>query len=117
MKHRKHSLRSARGLTPDYRRLRRQLGRIGYISQGTVLERDPTQPGSRYIWTRKVAAKTVTVALSREQYEWLRRAVSNQRELQRIVGRMQTLSRQVLFRTVSGVERRKSLSKKVLGLI
>ena len=113
----KHSLSSPRGLTPRYRQLRQHLGGIGYISQGTVFQRAPTQQGSRYVWTRKVAAKTVTVALSKEQYEWLRRAVANQRELQRIVERMQTLSRQVLFRTVCGVSRRKTLSKKVLGLI
>jgi len=93
------------------------LARIGYISQGTVFQRTPTQQGSRYVWTRKLAAKTVTVALSKEQYQWLRRAVANQRQLQRIMGRMQALSRQVLFQTISGVVRRKSLSKKVLGLI
>jgi len=109
--------RSPQPLPQGYRRLQRQLGRLGYISQGTVFQRTPTQQGSRYVWTRKVAAKTVTVALSKEQYQWLRRAVANQRELQRIVCRMQALSRQVLFRTVSGVARRKSLSKKALGLI
>jgi hypothetical protein len=43
--------------------------------------------------------------------------VDNQRKLERIVGRMQTLSRQILFETVPGVVRRKRLSKKVLGLI
>jgi len=101
----------------SYRQLQRRLGRIGYISHGTVFQRTPNQQGSRYVWTRKIAAKTVTVALSKEQYQWLRRAVANQRELQRIVRRMQTLSRQVLFRTIRGVPRRKSLSKKALGLI
>jgi len=108
---------SPKAPTSSYRRLQRQLARIGYISQGTVFQRTPTQQGSRYVWTRKLAAKTVTVALSKEQYQWLRRAVANQRQLQRIMGRMQALSRQVLFQTISGVVRRKSLSKKVLGLI
>ncbi len=102
---------------PGYRQLQRQLGRIGYLSQGSVLERPPTQPGSRYVWTRKVKAKTVTVALSTEQYHWLRRAVANQRKLEQIVGQMQVRSRQVLFQTVPGVRHRKSLGKRVLGLI
>ena len=62
-------------------------------------------------------ARTVTVALSREQYQWLKQAVANQRELEQIVQQMQTLSRQVLFETVPGVVRRKRLGKKVLGLI
>ncbi len=101
----------------DYRQLQRQLGAMGYISQGSVFERRPPQQGSRYIWTRKVQAKTVTVALSQEQYRWLRRAVANQRKLARVVERMQKLSRQVLFGSLPGVRRRKSLNKKVLGLI
>ena len=100
-----------------YRQLQRRLARLGYVSQGSVFERGPAQQGSRHVWTRKVRAKTVTVALSPEQYQWLREAVENQRELERIVAEMQTLSRQILFATVPGVVRRKRLSKKVLGLI
>lgn len=101
---------------PQYRQLQRQLARLGYLSQGSVFERAPGQQGSRYVWTRKVKAKTVTVALSPEQYQWFRQAVANQRELERIIRRMQILSRQILFETVPGVVRRKHLGKKVLGL-
>jgi virulence-associated protein VapD len=104
-------------LPPPYRQLRRQLAQVGYVSQGSVFERAPGQQGSRYVWTRKVRAKTVTVALSQEQYHWLKQAVANQRELERIVAQMQTLSRQILFENVPGVVRRKRLGKKVLGLI
>ena len=103
--------------TRDYRQLQRALARIGYLSQGSVFERPPGQQGSRYVWTRKVRAKTVTVALSQEQYQWLKQAVLNQRQLEKIIARMQTLSRQVLFETVPGVVRRKRLGKRVLGLI
>ena len=105
------------GLSQQYHHLQRQLNQLGYISQGSVFERAPGQQGSRYVWTRKVQAKTVTVALSQEQYIWLRKAVASQRKLQRIIEQMQTLSRQVLFDTVPGVVRRKRLGKKVLGLI
>jgi virulence-associated protein VapD len=104
-------------LSQRYRQLQRQLSQLGYVSQGSVFERAPGQQGSRYVWTRKVQAKTVTVALSQQQYLWLRQAVANQRKLQRLVEQMQTLSRQVLFETVPGVVRRKRLPKKVLGLI
>ena len=113
----KNSARPQRRFPRAYRQLQRQLGRLGYVSQGSVLQRAPGQQGSRYIWTRKVRGKTVTVALSPEQYRWLRQAVTNQRELERIVERMQTLSRQVLFGSVPGVVRRKRLGKEVLGLI
>ena len=103
--------------SPQCRQLQRQLAQLGYVSQGSVFERGPGQQGSRYVWTRKVKAKTVTVALSQEQYHWLRQAVANQRQLGRIIRQMQILSRQTLFETVPGVVRRKRLSKKALGLI
>ena len=104
-------------LTREFRQLQRQLLALGYLSQGSVFARSPGQQGSRYVWTRKVRAKTVTVALSEEQYHWLRQAVANQRAFDQIVAKMQTLSRQILFETVPGVTRRKHLGKKVLGLI
>ncbi len=110
-------MKTGASLPPPYRQLQRQLARLGYVSQGSVFERAPGQQGSRYVWTRKVRAKTVTVALSQEQYHWLRQAVANQRELERIVEQMQTFSRHILFENVPGVLRRKRLSKKVLGLI
>ena len=67
--------------------------------------------------TRKVKAKTVTMALSEEQYHWMRQAAANQRELDRIVQQLQIFSRQILFETVPGVVRRKRLGKKALGLV
>ncbi|HEY0722650.1 MAG TPA: DUF6788 family protein, partial [Pyrinomonadaceae bacterium] len=79
-------------MTARYRHLQQQLARVGYLSQGSVFERQPGQQGSRYVWTRKVKAKTVTVALSEPQYHWLRKAVHNQRLLDKIVTQMQTLS-------------------------
>jgi virulence-associated protein VapD len=100
-------------LSPVYGQLQRQLIQLGWISQGTVLERAPGQQGSRYVWTRKVRAKTVTVALSEEQYHWLKQAVANQRKLEEIIQQMQKLSHQILFEKVPGVVRRKRLSKKV----
>jgi len=112
----KNVSRSHKPLPADYRRFQRRLGQTGYLSQGSVFERRPGQQGSPYVWTRKVQAKTVTVALSKKQYQWLRRAIANQRELDRIVHQMQKLSRQVLFDTVPGVIRRKRLGRKVLGL-
>jgi virulence-associated protein VapD len=104
-------------LVQKYRRLQRQLAAIGYVSQGSVFQRSPTQQGSRYVWTRKVRSKTVTVALSQPQFQWLGHAVANQRKLDQLVQQMQTLSHQILFDTVPGVVRRKRLSKKALGLI
>src|SRR5215469_17596150 len=105
-------------LQRQYLQLCGTLADIGYITQGSVLDRSRLQPPrSGYQWTRKLAKKTITVALSREQFLSLRKAVNNRRQLQKTVAKMETLSRQILFGTLPDTRRRKSLPKKVLGLI
>lgn len=102
----------------QYQRLGASLANLGYISQGSVLDRSTLRPPrSGYQWTRKVAGKTITVALSEEQFRALRQAIENRRRLQKIIGKMEKLSRQILFGTLPDTHRLKSLSKKVLGLI
>src|SRR5208283_6068724 len=104
-------------LPHQYRRLRSTLTHIGYVSQGSVLDRSTLRPPrSGYQWTRKLARKTVTVALSPEQFLALRQAIENRRRLQKTIAKMETLSRQILFGTLPDTHRRKSLSKRVLGL-
>ena len=109
------------GASPDRRKtlreLSRQLASTGWISQGYVQDRGPGAGGPCYPWTRKVKGKTVSVALSREQYEWLKEAIENWRAVQKILKEMQRLSREELFQTVPGPKRRKRLTKRVLGLI
>ena len=100
-----------------YGRLREQLAHTGWISEGYVQDRGPGAGGPCYPWTRKVKGKTVSVALSQEQYYWLKEAIANWRKLQTILKEMQRLSRQVLFETLPSPKRRKRLGKKVLGLI
>jgi len=101
----------------QYARLRARLARVGWISEGYVQDRGPGAGGPCYQWTRKVRGKTLSVALSREQYVWLRQAISNWRQVQQNLKEMQRLSREVLFATVPHPPRRKRLGKKVLGLI
>ena len=100
-----------------YDRLRRRLAQAGWMSEGYVQDRGPGAGGPCYQWTRKVRGKTVSVALSQPQYEWLRAAIKEWREIQATLKEMQQLSRQVLFQTVSGPPRRKRLGKKVLGVM
>jgi hypothetical protein len=100
----------------EYARLRAQLADLGWISEGYVQDRGPGAGGPCYPWTRKVKGKTVCVALSKEQYEWLKQAITNWRNVQQILRQMQRLSREELFESVPGPKRRKKLSKKVLGL-
>ncbi len=99
----------------QYARLRARLAKVGWISQGYAQDRGPGAGGPCYQWTRKVKAKTVSVALSKEQYEALAAAIENWREIKEILLEMQGLSRQVIFKTLPNPPRRKRLGKKVLG--
>ena len=101
----------------QYARLRAQLAHLGWISEGYVQDRGPGAGGACYPWTRKVKGKTVCVALSKEQYEWLKQAIANWRTLQKTLRQMQRLSREELFDSIPGPQRRKKLSMKVLGLV
>ncbi len=99
-----------------YAQLRASLARTGWISEGYVQDRGPGAGGPCYQWTRKVKGKTVSVALSKEQYEWLREAIAEWRRVQSALKEMQRLSREVLFENLPNPKRRKRLGKKVLGL-
>ena len=109
---------SADALLHHYQRLSASLAGTGYISQGSVLDRSKLRPPrSGYQWTRKVARKTITVALSQEQFLSLAEAIENRRQLVKTISQMEKLSRQILFKTLPDTHRRKTLPKKVLGLI
>ena len=105
-------------LEEQYDRLRKSLAQIGYISQGSVLARSVATSGrSGYQWTRKVAQKTITVSLSRQQFAAMKQAVQNERKLWNTIQQMEKLSRQILFASLPDTRRRKRLAKKVLGVI
>src|SRR3954462_399598 len=106
---------SLNGYQKAYEQLRAPLGKIGWISEGYVQDRGPGAGGPCYQWTRKVKGKTISVALSREQYLSLKEAIENWKALQTILKEMQRLSREELFETIEGPKRRKPLSKEVLG--
>ena len=101
----------------EYARLCAQLADPGWISEGSVQDRGAKGGSPAYPWTRKVKGKTVCVALSKEQYEWLKQAIANWRTVQKILRQMQRLSREELFESIPGPKRRKQLSKLVLGLV
>jgi len=115
MKNRSPSLAA---LEQQYDRLRKSLALIGYISQGSVLARSVATSGrSGYQWTRKVAQKTITVSLSRQQFAAMKQAVQNERKLWNTIQQMEKVSRQILFASLPDTRRRKRLAKKVLGTI
>jgi len=100
----------------EYQQLRQRLGKLEYISQGSVQDRTFRRGGGAgYQWTRKAARKTVSVALTEEQFHRLKQATANYRDLRQILNRMATLSRTILFAEAPHTARRKRLSSKVLG--
>jgi len=100
----------------EYARLCRRLSQVGLISQGSVQDRTArTGGGAGYQWTRKVAQKTVTVALTSEQFHQLKAAVANFRQLRQQLQHMEKLSRRIIFEANPHPRRNKRLSKKVLG--
>jgi hypothetical protein len=111
---------NARGLAQwpaAYRRLQASLGQIGWIALGSVLERKaPGQGGPRYQWSRRVDGKTVTVALSAQQFAWLKSAITNQRKVWDLLNQMNQLTLNYMWKTLPSTTRRKRLSKKTLGL-
>ena len=108
---------SAPPLPAAYRRLQVRLSRIGWVALGSLVDRNqPCHVGPRYQWARRVGAKTVTVALSAEQFAWLRTAIANQREAWDILLQMQQQSLQHMWANLPSTSRRKRLSKKTLGV-
>ncbi len=104
-------------LPPAYRRLRAQVEQIGWIALGSVLERKlPGQGGPRYQWSRRVEGKTVTVALSAQQFDWLKQAIANQRQIEDLLNQMHQQTLDYMWKNLPSTSRRKKLSKKTLGL-
>jgi len=100
-----------------YEQLRRPLGQMGLISQGSVQDRTGRRGGGAgYQWTRKVDQKTVTVSLTVEQFGKMKEAVANYRRLRRQLRELEQLSRRIIFQGTPHPNRRKRLSQKVLGL-
>ena|SRR5436309_2557506 len=104
-------------LPPEYRRLRQRLARTGWIALGSLVERNrPGQGGPRYQWSRRVEGKTITVALSAQQFRWLKIAIANQRRVTEILARMNRLALDYLWKNLPEPTRRKRLTSKTLGL-
>ena len=85
-----------------YEHLKIQLLELGWIAQGSVMP----QPPRAWRLTRKVHAKTVSVALSEQQAALYKQAIANQRKLEKILRQMRELSKQVLLNSVPGVKKR-----------
>jgi hypothetical protein len=102
MKPRLLTSRQIASLQARYQRLQAELASLGWISQGSVTS---LRPGT-WRWTRKVKAKTVTVALSAHQAPGFRQAIANHRRLETLIDQMRAISQKFLLESIPGPRRR-----------
>ena len=101
-----------------YDRLAAELAQVGYVLSGTITERTilgraekkqekGKQYGPYYQWTRKINGKTRTQNLSPDDVETYRKAIENNRRLEKIIQEMRALSESILEQGTIGVKKRK----------
>jgi hypothetical protein len=93
-----------------------ELASLGLISHGYAQNRGPGAGGPCYQWIRKEKGKTVSVAMSAEQYEAMVEAIANWKKAKEILRRMEQISRRIIFTTLPDTRRSKPLTDEVLGL-
>ena len=102
-------------LQSRYEQCTQSLVSIGPICQGSVIKRmDVRQSvgrtkihGPYYLWTRKLKGKTLSVAISEQQYTELKQAIANHRKLEKTLAKMRSLSEKMIFLSKPGVRKRK----------
>jgi Family of unknown function (DUF6788) len=92
-----------RRLTQRFEQCKAQLLQLSWFTQGSVFE----TPEGTWRWTRKVKAKTVTVALSAPQAQLFKEAIARHRQLETLLDQMRSISQQILLQSVPGPPRRK----------
>jgi Family of unknown function (DUF6788) len=90
-------------LTQQFEHCKAQLLQLSWITQGSIFQ----TPQGTWCWTRKVKAKTVTVALSAQQAELFEQAVAQHRKLEELLAKMRDISQTFLLQSVPGPLRRK----------
>ena len=102
-------------LRKRYERESRNLVPKGWICMGSVMARtyprmvgEPKKPfGPYYSWTRKLNNKTVTTALTRQQFDLLRQALRRHQLLNKTLAALRDISVRYLLATTPCVSKRK----------
>ena len=100
-----------------YRKLAMKLSNIGPIIQGTITERTISRNiassgkknkkyGPYFQWTFKENGKTVTVNLAEAQVKAFSKAITNNRQAEKILTKMRALSRKICEASAEGVKKR-----------
>ena len=89
-------------LRARFERCKDEIAQLDWLTEGSVSENHP----GTWRWTRKVKAKTVTVALSGQQAEAFAHAIANHRRLEELIRTMRSLSQEYLLEAIPGPARR-----------
>jgi hypothetical protein len=97
-----------RELQAAYRQLDQAISGRPWLVQGSVNVVAPRSAGGNvtYTWTRKIRAKTATVALSETQAEAFREAIAANRRLEEALAELRAVSQSALLDNLPGVSRR-----------
>lgn len=101
-----------------YAALKGAIADLGFFCRGSIVKRfmpcgkpgcrcqakPPELHGPYYQWTRKVAGKTVTIRLTREQADALEEWIANGRRLDKIITQMQSLSLRIAERLLRSIQ-------------
>ena len=96
------SPKEVRQLQEGYKKLQAEIAQLGWIAQGSLMHKEP----NAWRLTRKVKAKTTTLALSQAQAELFAQAIANHRRLEELLQKMRDLSQIVLLGSTPGVKKR-----------
>jgi hypothetical protein len=91
-----------RQLQERYQKLQSEIAQLGWIAQGSLMHKEP----NAWRLTRKIKAKTTTMALSKAQASLFVQAIANHRRLEELLQQMRDLSQLVLLGSVPGVKKR-----------
>ena len=99
----------------DFDKHQSKLSKLPWIVQGSLVEIAPP-PGAprakpRYIWTRKVNQKTVTVSLSKQQYKAFMKAIEANRKVEKTLRDLRSISQTALLESLPGVQKRRRAKK------
>ena len=82
---------------------------VPLIVHGSVFVIPPKSDGQkpRYVWTKKVNKKTVSIALSRQQYYAVQKAIAANRRIGNELQSIRRKSENIILETIPGVKRRR----------
>jgi hypothetical protein len=99
-----------RQLQAAYRGLEQALSGQPWLVQGSVNVVAPRSPGGNvtHTWTRKIRAKTATVALSETQAHAFKAAIATNRRVEEALAHLREVSQTALLDSLPGVSRRRA---------